>query len=505
MNCYITHLFKTDIHRNTSLWSAVVLILLHLISLPANAQEQFGLKMSNYGGIDGASLNPSSTVTSKTFLDLNLAAGFFSIENNFLFIHHNDYQLTNFIKKNPELPSYEIRGEGLDYLYGEEPVDGFQTAGGMGPSFSMTLGRHAFGLSTKVSSATSVNNLPRDIAVLMFEGLDYTPLQDSNFVHDDFDMASLTWWEIGANYSWLFHRNTWSNWSAGINLRYLSGYAGATISSRTLDYLVLNDSIIKVNRIDAGIGFSVPVNYDDNTFPSEGEIFKGSGFAMDLGISYRRNRSPNVRKDPRRYCQYQYQDYIYELGFSMVDLGKLTFRDHISEHVFDSDSVSWNSVDTLGYQNINDLFSEFSSVLYMGDRQASNQGSSTFGINLATAISFQADFNYYPNWYLGGALILPVSTGELQLRRPAQAMLSLRYETPEFEFNIPVSLYDFEKPRIGLYARFYYFSIGTDKLGGLFGFNDFYGMDIYFSIKYQILKGYCNRTKPYPDCRHLAF
>ena len=49
-------------------------------------------------------------------------------------------------------------------------------------------------------------------------------------------------------------------------------------------------------------------------------------------------------------------------------------------------------------------------------------------------------------------------------------------------------------PRIGLAARFWFFTIGTDKLLGFFNLTDFTGMDIYMSIKLNFLKGRCKSS-----------
>ena len=140
------------------------------------AQEKIGLTTTNFGGINAAQLNPAATLNSKLFLDINfLGAGFF-LENNFLYIHKEDYSFTNYLGKNPQLPSVDIPGEGLDYKRAIQKVDGFQRNDLMGPSFSITLGKIALGIFTKATTVTSINDLPDDIAVLMFEGLQYDTL-----------------------------------------------------------------------------------------------------------------------------------------------------------------------------------------------------------------------------------------------------------------------------------------------------------------------------------------
>ncbi len=461
--------------------------------------------MSNYGGINAVGLNPTAAINSMLFLDVNLFSGYVSVENNFLFIHQNDYKLVNYASSNPVLPTYDVPGEGLDYTVSDKPVQGYESTGISGPSFSLALGRHSAGLFSRANIVTSIDDLPRDIAILMFEGLEYDSLYGIGQQHSDFGMASAGWWELGANYGYVLKNEIWYNLSGGVNVRYLRGYAGAQITGRNVDYTLVGENHLDIRNLDADIAFAVPVDYQTNEFPGPGKTFRGSGAAMDLGISFRQYRNPDVRTNPRRYCQYHYHNYLYKIGASLIDIGGIGFRENFQVHRYDHVSADWMEVDSLDFRNLNDLSGTLSEVFYGDPQTSSDVNARKFRIGLPAAFSLQADVNYYPNWYLGGAVILPLSLGGPQLKRPGQAFLNLRYETPALEVSLPVSLYDFKKPRIGLYVRYYYFSVGTDKLGGFFNFSDFSGLDFYFSVKFHILKGYCNRIQHERDCDFLKF
>ena len=75
----------------------------------------------------------------------------------------------------------------------------------------------------------------------------------------------------------------------------------------------------------------------------------------------------------------------------------------------------------------------------------------------------------------------------------SQISFAPRYETSFLEFSMPLSIYQFKYPHIGLYARVGAIGIGSDWLSSLIGNRDFNGMDFYFNIKLQLKKG---------DCRH---
>ena len=81
------------------------------------------------------------------------------------------------------------------------------------------------------------------------------------------------------------------------------------------------------------------------------------------------------------------------------------------------------------------------------------------------------------------------------IRRPTIIGLTPRYETANFELSLPITLYDFSKPRIGMSARFLGFFLGTEKISGFFHYKDFTGLDIYGGIKISLRKGKCRNAK----------
>ncbi len=488
------------------------LMLMYWMFLPfqAMAQLKTGISISNYAGINSVSLNPSSTSNSKLFADVNLFSGGVFFDNNFLFIHKEDYKLLNFLKKKPSLPSAEIKGEGLDYSTEWKSVDGFVQADVFGPGFSMSMGKHTFGIFSKVSTITSIDDLPYETAVLAFEGIDYDTLLGTNVVHSEFATAAVSWWEVGGHYSQILSEKGRNVISFGANIRKLYAWAGGYAQGNNINYTLDSDSLqseliynLDIESLDAAAAFSAPLNYDSIYYPTGVNDFKGSGWAGDIGITFRKNRFVSDNFRYRRPCEKPYDDYLYKIGLSIMDIGNVIFKKNIQLHEYENINTEWLDIESLEYENLNQVISQISYEL-TGD-SASTRSSGSFAIGLPAALGFQSDIQYFPKWYLSALAVIPLRLNDIQIKRPSQALISLRYETPTLEFGIPVSLYNFQAPRIGLYARFNYFTIGTDKLGGFFGLNDFYGLDFYFAIKYHILKGVCGLKKPAGNCNHLSF
>jgi hypothetical protein len=474
-----------------------------LISVAANAQERMGITLSNYGGINSVRLNPSQLINSKLYYDVNFLSADIFLQNNFIYIHKDDFHLRDMLSRNPVFPTNEVKGEGVDYDPSVEFIDVFEQTDVYGPSFSIVLGNHAFGFFTRAVTMTQTKDFPGYLGTLFYEGFDKDSLHGIPQHDKEFDFATMVWGEIGLSYATTFYRYRYNQWSAGGNLRRLIGYSGAHLKNYDADYTVVNRDHIDIRNLDARVGYSLPIDYNTNDFPAPGNLFKGRGVAMDLGVTFRRNRElPDTRK-PLSYCDNEFEDYVYKIGLSLLDLGSITFKENTAEQYFDNVAADWDQLDTLQYTNINMLSHQLSYVFY-GDSLASHVAD-RMKIGMPAALSMQADYNYYSNWYLSAVVVVPLKTSAYQLRRPGQAIVNLRYETPQWEMSLPVSLYDFKKLRVGLSARFYVFTIGSDNLGGLFGANDFYGLDLYFAVKFQIAKGWCGRYKPHSDCRYLGF
>src|SRR4051812_45083507 len=72
------------------------LIACCLLIFSAQAQEMFGIANSNYAGTYGVSLNPSSMVSSRLKLDVNLLAGDMAFDNNYIYQPESELKFFGF-------------------------------------------------------------------------------------------------------------------------------------------------------------------------------------------------------------------------------------------------------------------------------------------------------------------------------------------------------------------------------------------------------------------------
>jgi hypothetical protein len=478
-------------HSRRILLRSFLLGIFFSLAICNHAQEMWGITASNYAGSTGAILNPSSISASKLYMDINIVTADVFFENNYAYIHQKDYApfkwitgKTTFPKYGPkEMPFDHYNGKNDKYFYSSELV--------IGPSMMMSVGRHAFAFHTGVRTLTSAYGIPYDIANFGYYGLGYTPQHNVNYTGSNFGSSAIVMGEIGLTYAYAFRKLSLEDWSAGITVKRLFSVAGGYLRAKDLSYMVLNDTTINIKNLNAEVGYSIPLDYNNNDFPDSGPLIKGGGFGIDIGITYQHKILSYQKKRISKLCRQRYIDYSYKIGISLIDFGFVNFKKNTQLQSFENVSKYWINIDTLNYYNVNELARTLSQVFY-GDPNASYVAGK-MRVFLPTALSIQGDYKIYRNWYAGVVIIHPIRLGQSYIRRPAQIALIPRYETPLIEFSLPISLYDYQHIRVGASFRYHFLTFGSDDLLGLLGINDFTGLDFYIAVKLNYRKGYFGR------------
>jgi hypothetical protein len=475
----------------------IQMIFTLLTPLRSRSQEMLGIINTKAAGITSALINPASTVTSRYYLDINLLTFDIFEENNYIYLKDSEYRFSRFLERNPEYPVHGDNDQSTYDYYTTNNKQGYGNVRVMGPSAMLVRDRHAFGLITGVRAVASANALPYDIAKFLYEDFDFVPQQDINYKHPDFfSGAALSWAEIGLNYSYLFKQNGFNQWSAGANLRYLAGYAGAYTSVDYFDYIVYDLDTLQVNRVDGEAGISAPLDYETNDF-IRSPMFRGSGVGMDIGVVFERKVKGYQNWDHHSLCSQQYTPYLFRIGVSILDIGRIRFNRNALYMAMDHASTFWPGINSLNYTTMNQFTGEIS-YHFLGDSSALIKGNS-ITIGLPTALSVQADYNFYKNWYVNGTAVLPMKMSKNSVARESLISITPRYETRNFSVSLPVSLFNFYDPHMGIALRYKGFFIGSENPAGFFSMSDFTGIDFYAGFKISFEKGYCGKQKG-ADC-----
>lgn len=491
-----------NLYKTSNIFRFFIALLLTIpLSTSIRSQEMWGMVNSNFAGSAGLSINPSSLVNSKLYMDIHLVSGDIFVDNNYLYIHKEDYSLFKMLRG--DAPAYGKNNNAFDRFINTERKNAYMNIRIQGPSFMLVQGDHAFAFHTAFRSVLRLKSMPYEITNFLYEGLEYTPQHNINYRDYNFSLTNMEWTELGLTYSRVIHKRGLDRFTGGITLKYLSGIAGGYLNARSIDYVVLDDSTINVHNLDAEIGYSIPIDYQDNDVMLTDPLFKGRGFGADIGFTFVRTKRVAESRTYSKLCRQAYPDYYYRIGVSLMDIGMIKFSKNAQKQKFDNNSAYLDRLDTLNYYNLSQI-TEYLSSMFYSDPDASLQGNS-ISIALPSAVSAQLDYQFRPDWYINASAVVPFPMGRIWIKRPYQLSLTPRYENWLYEVSLPVSLYDMKYPRIGLAARFAFLTIGTDKLGGFFGLSDFTGMDIYFAIKINFTKGRCPFTGRATHCYNAEY
>jgi len=480
-----------------------ILFFLVLIILHASGQEMLGLMSSNYAGINCININPSRMVSSKLYMDYNLFNFNFFAQNDYHYIHREDINPFNWLSGGP-YPEYGRFSSFTDIYRNGEPKSGEIVLRMNGPAALLVHGKHAYGFQTGFRMYTTFSNLEQDIANFLYETIDYKPQFNTRYTHDDNQrVGHMSWFEFDFSYAYNFYRFKWEYWSAGLTIKPLLGYSGLYANLYNIDYIVYNDSLADVFDSNFDYAYSAPISYNNNDYP-EGPFIRGFGFGVDLGITYMKTTRGHGTGYFPRLCAQRYEDYNLKIGFSILDLGYIKFNKKAEKHVFFNAVTLWEKWnDTLPDSTFNTIDVKLDHYFSRNSKGSLND--KKFNMYLPPAFSFQVDIPFRNHFYLNGTLIYGFNIGDDYLKRPSVIAVIPRWEKSHFEFNFPVSMYewDWKHPRIGASIRFGNFAIGSDKLGSILGFSDFSGLDFYFNLKLNLshnfkmnyIKGNCGQMR----------
>jgi len=209
----------------------------------------YGFVNSNYSGITGSLINPTSILTSKLFLDINVIGLHLNVENNDIFLAGNEFKFSRFLTPGATYPEH---GEDNRIYYDNFNSDlksAYSQIRVMGPSAMYATGGQAFGFTTGYRTLLSGNDIPFEMAKFGIEGLDYAPLHNINFIDKHkFRAASLAFAEITGTYSRVIFKHNRDFWTGGITVKGFFGTAGGYGYAKNIDYVVPNsDTLIVYN------------------------------------------------------------------------------------------------------------------------------------------------------------------------------------------------------------------------------------------------------------------
>ena len=450
------------------------------LSQTAFSQEQLGIRLDNYTGMDQAWLNPAFVAASPLAFDIHLGGLGVYGENNYAFIRNTSILdmaknsgnfMSAFDLDGAPAPKGSLVGDVYDSP--NKKFLKFATTF-TGPSLMFKVAeKHSVGVFTNMRAAFSVTNIPE---VLGFGEYDRKKYGES-FEVSPFEAAGAIWNETGIHYGFDIEKSN-GHISFGANLKYNSflesGFIGIqdklTVTKISKDSTLVNNPAVEFAITTGNLG---RINFDTNNksidLGNPSLDFYGHGVSADVGASIQIEDN-------------EVEGYRWRAGFSVLDFGLINIKKKAEFHTSSPipAEVMFTLEDLQDAKNLKELEQTISNNA-LGNPNASLKAK-TFKMGLPTAISLQGDYQFIQNVYVGGALVQPFGLSRYNLTRTAILAVSPRFENRYFSLSTPIVLRDWKSPRMGLAGRLGFLSFGTDNIGSFIRKKDFTGTDFYFSL-----------------------
>jgi len=471
-----------------NLRSGLVVLLLCTWQSLSYAQEQLGLRLDNYSGINATLFNPAAHTMMPFSWDLNLVEGSQFIDNNYAFIRNAS--VPNLFNSNLDIVLGPRVGTDTPLKTDQFAVDFFDDGKKryiysqsryVGPSFFFRVaGQHYIGLVTGGRFLVGGNGLT--------DNLSYYPFNRrpdfEAFSVDPFRIGVMGFEEVGLNYAFR-KQNALGNFSFGVTAKYLRGYEAAfVISAEEYQMTRLPENSL------FGDGVNLEYGYTSNLIQEDVNRVKplGSGYSVDLGFVYTIGDSE--------------VGYDWKFSGSLMDIGQIKFTKQTNVHRVNPDEGSIVNGDNYSFFDSAeevDQAVEIFSLETLGDRQASLVNDA-FNIWLPSRLNLHVDKAIMNNdLYLGMVIMQTINPGSITVPNGNLVALVPRFEKRWFGASLPVSMYNLQKFRVGLSLRLPFVTIGTDHLGSWISPTDLSGTDLYIAVKINPFRIGGGGNSPFPN------
>lgn len=464
-----------------------ILIITVSCSLLASAQNQLGIRTSNYSGVNSALINPAAFHHSALQWDFNIVSGGAFVYNQYAYVENasvisligHDGPMT-FRSASADAPADDPTALYYNFYDQQAKFSNSVNAFVTGPSILLHKGKYSFGIFNNLRVASSGNRLDPD---LDYFSLDRWVDGDTK-EFDPFNINGMAWGEIGINVATTLKKDLRSELNIGINAKYLMGFEAFYFRNQNnTSVTALGDTSL----VDGG-----PIDYAITS--GNGFGINGHGFSGDIGVVYKRRKG---RGKP----------YLWKLGVSLLDLGFVHFNKNSQKHILDESSLYNIDRNNLGNGAGVDALLDDLSLEALGDATQS-QVADDFTLLTPSALSVQFDYALNKNWFLNATVNRRINFHPITVDRENFWSASVRYETKWFEMGMPVVLYDDRHLRVGTWIRIWGLTIGSDHINSiLLKQPQLAGSDIYFALRVNSLtnpfgkkSGQRRRSQSAEDC-----
>ena len=422
-----------------------------------SAQNFSGLTLDVEGGIYSTWLNPAFSTEYPYSWHANVLSTGLSFYSDYAYVSNSS--LIDFTRN---FNAIDIAGKSTDINTNLRQLVFDQNGGRKNGSIVSTLAWPAYmwkssrdetmGVYMKTNLVGSFIDLPEVLGYYEVSSIVDNPTQIG-----DINAGYMVWTDLGFHYSKYISRSSYEKSSLGINARLVLPHEASSIVTETE---------VIYNRVDTlftadGLAYSSQYTF----FDDESGIarFNGIGLGLDIG--------------------YQITNETYSLGFSFMDFGFAAYSSNAENYKLVADSVLfYTSANVVDHEDIIEIIEDVDEQL---EPQVNRfiENTSSFTLALPTFFSIQYHRPISDTWTLSLIMSQRVPLSKGMIRRPNSFVAVPRYKSGWLNIAFPLSLYDYQDPRIGFSIMYWGFFVGSDDLSSLFFNHDFNGSDLYFGFQ----------------------
>lgn len=470
------------------------------------SQNYLGVHSSNYAGVMGLDIQPASFVDGRFVADINLFSGNVGGWTNVMKFDTRDMpgwwiksfrDETSWMKPDSTfsdrymIDSYRLGSNKKLGMYSNMQLDILNFAFHVTPKI-------AIGLGVKARGIANIDDASPELIKLAQNGLDYSQLWSQNLKDQNVNVSAMAWREYKLNYGQVILDKGEHFLKMGVGIKLLQGTTSAYMYSKDINYGLNNKDTSFLLQGDFSYGYSD--NLDGEKIDVE-KMLTGSasrlGFGFDLGFVY--EWRPN------------YQDFKYEMdgktdlwrkdknkykarvGLSLLDVGGMRFtkggysRDFTVRETNPFDlTVFKDAKDLEAFDRILDSLIQFDP-----DWSAKEGTGQTYYHNLPTALSLQADYQIWKDFYVNvtGIVNLLSNKNENRVRIANQISITPSYDFAWASVHLPISYNTFSGFKAGIATRLGPITLGITDFKSLFATGKVNGTEIYAGLRVPILYG----------------
>jgi hypothetical protein len=449
--------------------------LMTVLVFSAFGQEQLGVRLDNYSGMQSTFLNPTHSANLPLKWNLNLAGASAFFDNSYLFLRKTSmlHLLANTDKikliteyKNSTPPSDAIIVDFFDnYKKAFSNVE-FKING---PAFAFHKGQHSGGIFYNMRFQAETPRIPSQFNINKFADYDYR----QKITVGKSEVRAMLWDEFGANYAYNWETNV-GRAQIGLNLKYLRGFEGGYAGSWSpLTFARYPKDTAYLGIPD--VSFGLTTGNLENIKNGEYELMQqGKGVGFDLGFAWLVSDDEDT--------------YKWRFSAALLDIGKIKFSPLAERHYINKTSKNnfFSKYDFDGVKTPIEAIRKLSTIT-LGDSLKSLREKAMI-ISTPMTICLMVDYQFYPNAFASFILQQRILQQDAPLHRGNLLAASVRYERRWFSATLPISLYNYKYLRAGFAARLGYLTLGTENMGSWIRKKTFTGTDFYVGLAFNPFK-----------------